>query len=217
MKSKYFYDGTQVLKNKLDILNNQELRDAERELVSLRIAELNEKPIKGSFDLKHLSQIHLHLFQDVYRWAGQVRTCNLVKDQTEFCLPQCIYPYSETIFDQIKREEFYLPYDSEEKIKKLARLFADINALHPFREGNGRTQRIFIEWLATVSGISLDLTKVPRTELITGSIEGMKLKYDTLEEVFAKNSHTISEPVRLQKIKSLIDSETMLERLSRRI
>ncbi len=214
MESKYCYPGTKVLINNLDIHDSEELQRKERALVSLRIVELSDKPIKGSFDLKHLSKIHLHLFQDIYKWAGKTRTCILTKDQTEFCLPTCIVPYAETIFGSIKSDGYYISLSREEKIVKLAMLFADINALHPFREGNGRTQRIFIEWLATVAGISLDFTRVPREQMAAASMAGMRCDYEQLIDIFDSNSHSISEDVRRAKIKKLVAPKALLDELS---
>ena len=73
----YCYEGTDVLINKLNIKNDKDLYVAERELVSFRIYELNECPIKGNFDFKHLKSIHKYLFQDIYSWSGEIRKCNV--------------------------------------------------------------------------------------------------------------------------------------------
>ena len=111
--------------------------NAERELVSLRIYELNEKPLKGNFDFKYLRNIHKYLFQDVYRWAGDIRDCNIAK-QDLFCLAEYIESFANDIFNRLKTDKYYVNYDYETTLNKLVELFADINALHPFREGNGR-------------------------------------------------------------------------------
>ena len=83
----YCYKGTDVLINKLNVTNEEDLFNLERELVSLRIYELNEKPLKGNFDFDYLKSIHKYLFQDVYRWAGDIRNCNIAK-QDLFCLSE---------------------------------------------------------------------------------------------------------------------------------
>ncbi len=198
------YPGTDTLKNKLGIKDEEDLFNAERELVSLRLAELNEKPIKGSFDLNHLRKIHAYLFQDVYAWAGQIRTYNITKEKTLFCLSEYIYPCAEDIFGALHNEKFYTEYDYETKLLKLARLFADINALHPFREGNGRTQRVFIESLARVAGVSLDLTRVSKKEMMIASLKGMLGKPEVLLEIFKANSHSIPRSVQLANIQRLL-------------
>ena len=79
-------------------------------------------------------------------------------------------------------------------------LFADINALHPFREGNGRSQRIFIESLAKINGINIDLTNVSKMDMIIASHESINGDYKKLKDMFKKNSHIISEKERLEYI-----------------
>lgn len=195
----YCYKGTNVLINKLNITNDEELYNAEMELVSLRIYELNEKPLKGNFDFKYLKNIHKYLFQDVYKWAGEIRNCNIAK-QDLFCLAKHIESFGNEVFDKLKKENYFVGYDSEETLCKLVELFADINALHPFREGNGRSQRIFIESLAKINGINLDLTNVSKIEMIIASHESINGDYNKLKEIFKNNSHTVSEKEKLKYI-----------------
>ena len=95
----YCYKDTDVLINKLNITNDEDLFNAERELVSLRTYELNEKPLKGNFDFKYLKDIHKYLFQDVYRWAGDIRNCNIAK-QDLFCLTEHIETFGNEIFNK---------------------------------------------------------------------------------------------------------------------
>ncbi len=83
----YCYKNTDVLINKLNITNDEDLFNAERELVTLRTFELYEKPLKGNFDFKYLKSIHKYLFQDIYRWAGDIRNCNIAK-QDLLCLSE---------------------------------------------------------------------------------------------------------------------------------
>ncbi len=195
----YCYKGTDVLINKLNITNEKDLYCAERELVLYRTFELNENPLKGNFDFKYLKDIHKYLFQDIYRWAGDVRNCNIAK-QDLFCLFENIESYSNEIFNKLKKEKYYVEYDNETTLDKLVELFADINALHPFREGNGRTQRLFIELLAKINGIDLDLTNVTKKEMIIASHDSISGNYDKFKEMFKNNSHIISERERLEYI-----------------
>ena len=209
----YCYKGTDVLINKLNITNDKDLFNAERELVSLRIYELNEKPLKGNFDFKYLKEIHKYLFQDIYRWAGDIRNCNIAKKDL-FCLTEYIESFGNEIFNKLKEEKYFINYDNETTLEKLVELFADINALHAFREGNGRSQRIFIESLAKINGINLDLTNVSKTEMIIASHESIKGNYKKLKTMFKKNSYILSEEERLKyiniycskKLKQLIEN-----------
>lgn len=138
----YCYKDSDVLINKLNIKVEKELYIQERALVSLRTYELNENPLKGSFDFAYLKLIHKYLFQDVYSWAGEPRNCNIAKTDL-FCIFEHINSYSNEIFTRLKNDNYLLKYSNGEKLDNLVELFADINALHPFREGNGRAQRVF--------------------------------------------------------------------------
>lgn len=202
----YCYKGTDVLINKLNITNEEDLFNAERELVTLRTYELNEKPLKGDFDFKYLKDIHKYLFQDVYRWAGDIRNCNIAK-QDLFCLTEHIETFGTDVFSQLQRGKYFIDYDNETTIDKLVELFADINALHPFREGNGRSQRVFIESLAKINGIYLDLTNVSKMNMIIASHESINGNYEKLKEMFKENSHILSEEEKLKYINIYCSNE----------
>ncbi len=195
----YCYKDTDVLINKLNITNDEDLFNAERELVALRTYELNEKPLKGNFDFKYLKDIHRYLSQDVYRWAGDIRNCNIAK-QDLFCLTEHIESFGTAIFSELKKEKYYVNYDNETTLEKLVELFADINALHPFREGNGRSQRVFIESLAKINGIYLDLTNVSKMDMIVASHESINGDYKKLIDIFKNNSHDLSEDEQLEYV-----------------
>ncbi len=185
--SDYFYEDTFVLKNLLDIRNEEILNEAERKLTSLRLAKLTNEPIKGWFKFEDLREIHRYLFQDVYGWAGEIRKCEINKSSL-FCLFNYIETEAKEIFDNLFQERYYINYDTPTTINKLVSLFADINALHAFREGNGRTQRIYIENLARVNGIKLDLTKISQQYMITASQKAMTGDESLLQEWFIKCS-----------------------------
>ena len=202
----YCYKGTDVLINKLNITNEEDLFNAERELVTLRTYELNEKPLKGDFNFKYLKDIHKYLFQDVYRWAGDIRNCNIAK-QDLFCLTEHIETFGTDVFSQLQREKYFIDYDNETTIDKLVELFADINALHPFREGNGRSQRVFIESLAKINGIYLDLTNVSKMDMIVASHDSINGNYEKLKEMFKENSHILSEEEKLKYINIYCSNE----------
>lgn len=95
----YCYKGTDILINLLNIMIDEDLYNAERELVSLRIYELNKKPLKGNFDFDYLKSIHKYLFQDIYRWVGDIRNCNIAK-QDLFCLTEHIESFGSEIFSK---------------------------------------------------------------------------------------------------------------------
>ncbi len=195
----YCYPNTDILINKLNIKDEKFLYDTERKLVSLRVDELIDNPIKGDFDFNHLKSIHKFLFQDIYKWAGNPRTCAIAKKDL-FCLPEFIDSYASDVFGGLIRDKYFIQYDYEETIKKLVDLFSDINALHPFREGNGRSQREFIEELAKINGIDLDLTQVSKMDMIIASHEAINGHNDKLHKIFTSNAEVLSRKEQLQYI-----------------
>lgn len=202
----YCYKDTDVLINKLNITNDEDLYNAERELVSLRVSAFNDNPLKGNFDFEYLKDIHKYLFQDIYRWAGNIRNCNIAK-QDLFCLTEHIESFGHDIFDKLKKEKYFINYDYDVKLDKLVELFADINALHPFREGNGRSQRIFIEALSKINGIHLDLTNVTKIDMIIASHESINGNYEKLKNMFKNNSNKISNEERIKFINIYCSNE----------
>lgn len=179
----YCYKDSNVLINKLNIQSESRLRDAERKLTSLRIQDLLEEPIEGRFDFAHLKEIHKYIFQDLYNWAGKIRTVDIAKGNM-FCKFQYIDMQANEIFNKLKLEKHLKYLDLDTFIKRLAYYFSEINALHPFREGNGRTQREFIRELALNSGYVLNFSKISEKEMMEASIESFLCRYDKMEMLF---------------------------------
>ena len=200
----YFYENTEVLRNILDIRDQQLLNNTERKLVSLRISELGQNPIPGSFDFNHLKAINRYLFQDLYEWSGESRKCEMEKMDI-FCLYSNIDDYANEIFNGLKESNYFINCTYDEKIEKLADLFGDINALHPFREGNGRTQREFIEELAKINGVNLDLTQIGQKKMIEASHMSMLGDNSLLIELFNTCSSTISLQLQFYNIYNLCE------------
>ncbi len=205
----YCYPDTDILINKLNIRNEKDLYDIERKLVSLRVDELIDNPIKGNFDFQHLKSIHKFLFQDIYKWAGVPRTCAIAKKDL-FCLPEYINSYAEDVFGSLIHDKYFIGYNYNETIDKLVNLFSDINALHPFREGNGRSQREFIEELAKINGIDLDLTRVQKVDMIIASHEAVNGHNEKLYDLFTANANDLSKEEQIKYI-NLYCSDDMIE------
>lgn len=122
-------------------------------------------PIQGNFDLAHLKAIHRHLFQDVYDWAGQLRTVDISKGSSRFGNCGLIEAYLGQELAKISGENFLLGHPPETFIERLAHYLGEINAAHPFREGNGRVQRAFCSQLAEQAGYFIDFDEVSREEM----------------------------------------------------
>ena len=137
----YCYPGSDVLRNKAELTDANELDAYEGELSTLRSLEILEKPIEGQFDLAHLQKIHLALFQDIYDWAGEIRTVDISRGNSRFANVRFIESAAHEIFNRLARENWLKHLDPNALSERLAHYLSEINALHPFREGNGRAGR----------------------------------------------------------------------------
>ena len=190
MQDPYCYPNSHILRNKLDIHDSERLHDRERDLSLLRAEELLNSPLKGYFDFTHLQQIHRYLFQDIYDWAGEVRTVDIAKGNL-FCRYFAIQPEADRIFTELKQEKYLKNLSVGAFAKRLAYFFAEVNALHPFREGNGRTQREFFRQLAYQNNYFLSYAGITKDEMIEASIASFKLDYKPLEGLILTHLHPL--------------------------
>lgn len=156
----YLYPGTDVLRNKPGLRDKAVLQQFEYAQATVRAYAYRAKPIRGKFDLDHLRAIHRYLFQDVYDWAGLVRTVHIAKGASSFALPQHIESFAATLSTQLAKDNRLKGLDKPAFIERLAHHFAEFNALHPFREGNGRATREFFGQLARDAGYEIDQTRI---------------------------------------------------------
>lgn len=171
MAKSYCYPGSNVLINKLDIKDPVIFAVMERRLTAARLAQLQVNPIDGYFDLKHMQSIHKHIFQDMYTWAGELRMLDISKNGTSFMPCQFIKPYSDQLFSKLNGDNYLCNLDIDTFSKKFSYYTAEINIMHPFREGNGRTTREFIRCLANEAGYTIDYSKMNKDELLKALIK----------------------------------------------
>jgi len=145
---------TGVLFNKLGLGSAAGLEAAEQEITHAALIWLDESPATPAYDLGHLREIHRRIFGDIYDWAGKIRTVAIAKGAT-FCLPQYIESSAAIIFGELRDENCLRGLARDALTGRLAYYLGEINALHPFREGNGRAQRAFISQLARDAGHTL--------------------------------------------------------------
>ena len=181
----YCYPNSDVLKNKIGIQDMEKLQRLERRLTMLRILELVDKPIQGKFDLQHLCLIHRYIFQDVYDWAGEIRKVDIAKGSM-FCNVKFIESQAAEIFKKLKSEDYLQGLNEENTASRLAYYFSEINALHPFREGNGRSQREFIRTLTLHIGYAINFAKVSTEEMLKASKDSFLCDYGKMEQLFKK-------------------------------
>jgi cell filamentation protein len=190
--SKYCYPNSFVLKNKLNLFDAEQLSEAERRLTGLNLLEIKEAPVRGKFDLKHLCGIHRAIFRDIYSWAGKLRTVDISKGN-QFCLSIHLESYADSIFNELQAEKLLSDTPAENSPERLSYYLSEINVLHPFREGNGRAQRVFIEYLANAAGWHVDFSDVPSREMIKASALAFALEYGLMTAMFRRITAPISQ------------------------
>jgi cell filamentation protein len=164
----YFIPGTHVLRNRVGAETVEDLQDAENDLVEARIIELRESPeLLGdrTYDLAYLQAIHRQLFQDVYVWAGDVRTVGIEKGDESFCPPGNISQAMGHVAEEIYAHKQLKVVREEDLPRTIAYLYDYANFAHPFREGNGRATREFFDLLLSERGAGLDWQKTDSTKL----------------------------------------------------
>ena len=178
----YCYPQANVLKNKLNIKDADSLLEAEISITALRILELKQSYPDGKLDFSYFKHLHFYIFQDIYGWAGKTRTVNISKG-SQFCMYQFIDNQATNLFGKLE-EENYLA-DTKNLAKKLSFYLSELNAIHPFREGNGRAQRMFIEILAYRAGYEVDFSEVTAEE-IEASYQSFNQNYDPMNAIMRR-------------------------------
>jgi cell filamentation protein len=170
----YLYPGTDVLRNIPDICDPDSLAAFEANWTTARLVELATAHPRGGFDIPHLKAIHRRLFQDVYRWAGEVRTVNISKGGHLFGAAAFLESALSATFVNLAEEDFLRGLDSSHLADRAGYCLGEINAAHPFREGNGRTQREFIRQLCLRAGFPVDWNAVSPDEMMAASQESSR-------------------------------------------
>jgi cell filamentation protein len=167
----YVYPGTSVLRNHFGIRDAVELAGLEAAISAGRIAQLERRFIPGDYDTSHLQAVHRKIFGDLYPWAGQLRTVKIAKDASLFALPAHIAPYLTGVLGGLVDEDCLRGLERDDFVTRLTCYYAELNAVHPFREGNGRTQRAFLGDIATEAGHPVDWTGLDPDSNIQASRE----------------------------------------------
>jgi cell filamentation protein len=162
----YVYPGTTILRNRQGLRDTQTLEQVERQLVVQRV---REGVPAGRFDLPHLCAIHRHLFQDIYDWAGELRTVEISRGSQQFQFRQFIATGMADVHRRLVVTDFLAGLSAREFADRSAVIVGDVNYIHPFREGNGRTQLQYLKLLALKAGHSLDLSRLDRASWIEAS------------------------------------------------
>jgi cell filamentation protein len=151
----YLDAASGVLRNRLGITDPERLGRVEAGLSAAALADLGVRSLPGGYDLSHLQAFHWEIFDDLYPWAGEIRVVAIARSDM-FCLPQHIDAYAAKVCEALAGERYLRGLPRDEFVDRLTHYFAEVNAVHPFREGNGRTQRAFFGQLAREAGWPID-------------------------------------------------------------
>jgi len=183
------YAGTTCLINKLSIHDEDQLAVVEAGITMMKDSELSEHPIQGRFDFAHYKAIHRYLFEDLYAWAGETRTVDMSKKGTSFIKAEDIDRLAESAFRRLRAKHFFTDMPFDEFVKNIVDFYCVLNMLHPFREGNGRTQRVFFTQLIRNAGYDIDFAKIDPDELMVATIQAANGVEDLLREIFREAIH----------------------------
>jgi len=181
------YPDTTVLINKFDIRNEEKLNEVESVIASVRYAEWLNAPKVDSFDFEHYKAIHHFLFSDLYDWAGQIRTVNISKKGTVFTATENIEEQATLIFKRLKNCNYFKGLKHGEFVDEIVDFYCVTNALHPFREGNGRTQRVFLTQLIRNAGYDINFADMDTELLMIATIRSSQGVTDMLRKMFLES------------------------------
>jgi cell filamentation protein len=183
------FDRELLATNLLGATTLEELYQREKIVTHAKMIILHDSPLSGALDYTHLKEIHRFLFEDVYTWAGKDRyesgvTAIFAKGTTLFTAYDKVPSTASILFDSLKKEHFFTGQDRKTFVKSAALFMNGLNILHPFREGNGRVQRIFMQYLAQNAGYTLYFDKISAHEMVQASIEGAMGRTLRMEKIF---------------------------------
>ena len=178
------YDGTACLINKFNIRDSSQLSEIEARITFARASELEQHPISGAFDFEHYKAIHRFLFEDIYSWAGQIRTVDMTKKGTSFTKASDIERNAAACFNRLQSMNFFTDLRFQDFVEEIVDFYCTTNILHPFREGHGRTQRAFLTQLIRHAGYDIDFSEIDPDELMIATIYSANGIIDYLRELF---------------------------------
>ena len=181
----YCYRDSNVLKNRFGLRDGAKLRAVEADISLLRQRELLENPVQGRFTASHLCRIHRYLLGDIYPFAGHFRREDIMKGATRFLTHGEISGKLTALLDQLRKEGWLSDLNFDRFVERSAYHFSELNYIHPFREGNGRTTREFMRLLFLKNGYEVDWSAVSAEDLL----DAMELSvYDTrkLQDILQK-------------------------------
>lgn len=180
----YCYPGSAVLKNKLNIEETDVLEKAEREITAITVNDIvfSQPP----YNLAYMCKLHRQLFSDLYEWAGTLRTVDISKGGTRFCHCDRITAEANKLFTKLNNDNWLSGLNKNAFCDKAAEYYCEFNMIHPFREGNGRVQRLLFEHLSLAAGYDLDWDHIAPDEWVQANIDGVYVNYEPMSQIFRR-------------------------------
>ncbi len=178
------YPGTTCLVTKLNIRDEHILSEYETAVTIGKAALLDQSPVDGAYDFEHYKEIHRFLFEDLYDWAGKIRTVDMSKKGTVFVKAADIEKVASRAFGRMNALNNFADMPFDEFISNIVEFYDITNRLHPFREGNGRTQRVFFTQLIRNAGYDIFFSEIDTNELMIATIQCAHGVSDNLYRLF---------------------------------
>lgn len=178
------YEGTSCLINKFDIKDETVLKELETTITLTKITEYSLNPLFNTFDVQHYKEIHKYLFGDIYDWAGEYRTVDMSKKGTAFANADSIENLMSKCFERLNNKNLFQGLNFDDFVDNLVDFYCVTNMIHPFREGNGRTQRVFLTQLINENGYDIDFFEIDTDELMIATIQSANGVTDYLKDIF---------------------------------
>ena len=187
------YEGTACLINKYNIKDEQKLSLLEAGITFAKTAELLKQQPPKNPDFEYYKSIHYVLFNDLYDWAGKLRTIDISKRGTAFCKAENLQEQCNVLFNYLAQNDYFTNENRSDFAEKITDFYISTNMLHPFREGNGRTQRVFITQLIKNAGYGFSFSDIDTDELMIATIQSANGVKDYLRKIFEENIYAIKK------------------------
>ncbi len=188
-KDPYVYPGSGVLRNNLEIHDQQELLRAEADIVRASVAVLSGRPFPGGYDLAHWQAFHRRIFGGLY----PLRTVQIAKPNAFYARPEHIERYAQGIFAELAREDHLKGLDRNAFLERLTHYHAEMYAVHPFREGNTRSLRAFLGQLAGEAGHRIAWEHLDHKRSLAANVRSLNGQNDQLRTLL---DATLDKPLR---------------------